>query len=92
MDLKEIFCQWLSHFIDFAQPSKAKKVLLILDDHKSHTHNIKALERASECGVVMLSLPPHTSHRMRPLNLTFFKPLKTLYNDCELADQLCCCK
>ena len=28
----------------------------------------------------MLSLPPHTSHKMQPLDITFFKPLKTYYH------------
>ena len=56
-----------------------EKVLLIVDGHKSHTHNIKALEIASKCGVIMLSLPPHTTHKLQPLDLCFFKPLKTYY-------------
>ena len=61
------------------RPSKDHKVLLILDGHKSHTHNLKALELATESGVIMVSLPPHTSHRMQPLDVSFFKPLKTFY-------------
>ena len=28
----------------------------------------------------MLSIPPHTSHRLQPLDKTFFGPLKTSYN------------
>uniref|UniRef100_A0A2A4IY81 DDE-1 domain-containing protein n=1 Tax=Heliothis virescens TaxID=7102 RepID=A0A2A4IY81_HELVI len=33
----------------------------------------------------MLSLPPHTSHRMEPLDLTFFGPLKAIYKkECDL--------
>jgi len=71
------------HFIKHAKPSKESKVLLILDGHKSHTLNLKAIERASECGIIMLSLPPKCSHRihaMQPLDLTFFKLLKTYYS------------
>lgn len=31
-----------------------------------------------------MTLPPHTSHRMQPLDLTFHGPLKTAYNrECE---------
>ena len=69
----------MKHFINHTKPSK-DKVLLILDGRKSHTHNIKALERASESGVILLSLPPHTRHRMQLLDLIFFKPLKTYYS------------
>ena len=75
----DVFLEWLKHFIQHAKPSQEERVLLILDGHKSHTHNIEALELASKSGVIMLSLPPHTSHRMQPLDLTFFKPLKTYY-------------
>jgi len=28
----------------------------------------------------MLSLPPHCTHRLQPLDLTFFKPLSTFYS------------
>ncbi|XP_076814279.1 uncharacterized protein LOC143460585 [Clavelina lepadiformis] len=75
----DIFLEWIKHFSQHAKPSQEERVLLILDGHKSHTHNIEALELASKSGVIMLSLPPHTSHRMQPLDLTFFKPLKTYY-------------
>ena len=75
----EVFSEWLEHFIKFTKSTLEKKVLLILDGHKSHTHSIKALQRASDCGVMMISLPPHTSHRLQPLDLCFFKPLKTYY-------------
>ena len=75
----EVFSEWLEHFIKFTKPTLEKKVLLILDGHKSHTHSIKALQRASDCGVMMISLPPHTSHRLQPLDLCFFKPLKNYY-------------
>ncbi|XP_076799909.1 uncharacterized protein LOC143445003 [Clavelina lepadiformis] len=75
----DIFLEWIKHFIQHAKPSQEERVLLILDGHKSHTHNIEALELASKSGVIMLSLPPHTSHRMQPLDLTFFKPLMTYY-------------
>lgn len=62
------------------RPSLERKVLLVLDGHKTHTHNIPALQRASASGVIMLSLPPHTSHKTQPLDLSFFKPLKTYYS------------
>src|SRR5688572_11151797 len=28
----------------------------------------------------MITIPPHTSHRLQPLDVTFFGPLKTFYN------------
>lgn len=33
----------------------------------------------------MLSLPPHSSHRMQPLDVTFFGPLKAAYRrECDI--------
>lgn len=75
----DLFTEWLSHFIQYAKPDKEKPLLLILDGHVSHTHNLKALEMAREAGVIMLSLPSHTTHRMQPLDVAFFRPLNTYY-------------
>jgi hypothetical protein len=36
-----------------------------------------AIEIARKHGAVMLSLPSHSTYRMQPLDVTFFKPLKT---------------
>ncbi|XP_076805070.1 uncharacterized protein LOC143448972 [Clavelina lepadiformis] len=74
----DIFLEWIKYFIQDAKPSQEERVLLILDGHKSHTHNIEALELASKSGVIMLSLPPHSSHRMQPLDLTFFETTEDL--------------
>lgn len=76
----ELFAAWLEHFISIVHPSLDEKVLLILDGHVSHTQNIAALSRAREVGILMLSLPPHCTHRLQPLDLTLFKPLSTFYN------------
>jgi hypothetical protein len=61
----------MTHFIISVNPSKEKKVLLLLDDHSTHTKNIDALELAHEHGIVFLSLPEHTTHGLQPLNLSF---------------------
>ena len=54
-------------------------MLLLLDGHVSHTKNMEAILKARESGVIMLSLPPHTTHRLQPLDVSFFKPLQTYY-------------
>ena len=73
---QETFCDWMKHFIACVKPSKEKKVLLILDGHTSHTKNLDAINIAREHGVILLSLPPHCSHKMQPLDVCFFRPLK----------------
>jgi hypothetical protein len=66
-----------SHFISAVKPIPQEKLLLILDGHSSHTQKLAAIEIARRHEVVMLSLSPHSTHRMQPLDLKFIKPLYT---------------
>jgi hypothetical protein len=34
---KDIFVQWMRHFIEFVQPTANRKVLLLLDGHSAYT-------------------------------------------------------
>lgn len=43
---------------------------------------MEAVERASEAGVVMLTFPPHTPHRLQPLDISVYSSLKAYYNQC----------
>ena len=64
------------------KPSKSNPVLVLLDGHHSHK-SLEAVELARKHSVTMVTIPPHTSHRLQPLDLTFFGPLKHAYN-CEV--------
>ena len=77
---QDTFLAWLNHFIASVKPTQDMPVLLILDGHWSHTRNLDAINLASDSGVIMLSLPPHTTHRLQPLGVTFFRPLSIYYN------------
>lgn len=74
-----LFVKWLQFFVDTVHPSQERKVLLCLDGHTTHSKNLQALELARESGVIMLQLPAHTTHKLQPLDVTFFKPLETFY-------------
>lgn len=78
----EIFIKYLDHFMEFVKPSKQTPVLLLLDGHCSHTKSLQVLETARANGIILLSLPPHTTHRLQPLDVGFFKPLQTYYDRC----------
>ena len=81
---ENLFVDWLNHFMSFAKPTKDEPVLLILDNHESHI-SLDCFLLCRGNGIVLLSLPPHTSHRMQPLDLTYFGPLKSAYNrECEI--------
>jgi hypothetical protein len=76
----EGFVVWLRHFIAHVKPSKESPVVLILDGHVSHTKNLEAIELARDSGIVMVSLPPHCTHRLQPLDVSFFGPFKRAYD------------
>ena len=75
----QVFLQWLQHFQKYAKASLTEKVLLIVDGHSSHKY-LDALLYAKENGIVLLCLPPHCTHRMQPLDVAFFGPLKSYYD------------
>lgn len=75
----DIFVKWLRHFQSYAKASVDEKVLLVVDGHASHK-GIDCLSYAKENGIVILCLPPHCTHRMQPLDVCFYGPLKTYFN------------
>lgn len=75
-----LFLKFLEHFIQHVKPTKEKKVLLLLDNHETHL-SLEAVQLASSVGVVMLTFPPHTSHKLQPLDISIYSPLKGYYNE-----------
>ncbi|KAG1664800.1 hypothetical protein GQR58_019668 [Nymphon striatum] len=59
----ELIPKWIDHFVTHVKLSPDQKVLLILDNHCSHT-SIEAINKAHQCGIVLLTPPPHTSKRI----------------------------
>lgn len=72
------FVRYMRHFIRFVNPSVDSPVLLLLDNHDSHM-SIEAIDLAVANGVHILSFPPHCSHKMQPLDVSVFGPVKTYY-------------
>ncbi|KAJ4447655.1 uncharacterized protein [Periplaneta americana] len=75
----DIFLSVLEHFIKHERPCKEKPKLLILDNHESHI-SIRAVSLAKENGIVLLTIPPHTSHKLQPLDVAVYGPFKPYYN------------
>ncbi|XP_046681325.1 MFS-type transporter clz9-like [Homalodisca vitripennis] len=73
---EQLFVKWLEHFCAHTKPSKDDPVLLICDNHGSHI-TLEAYEVCKKNHITLVSIPPHTSHRLQPLDLTFFGPLKS---------------
>lgn len=77
---QEVFLQWLEHFSKHTKCSLEHPVLLLMDNHTSHV-SIAAIESAKKKGIVLLTFPPHCSHKLQPLDRTVYGPLKRYYND-----------
>ena len=82
---ESLFVEWLQHFVRFTQAKPDNPVLLILDNHTSHI-SVSASRFCENNGISILTIPPHTSHKVQPLDVTFFKPLKSRFSaECDLA-------
>lgn len=73
------FVQFLQHFHKYTTSSVTRKVLLLLDNHFSHI-SIQALDFCKENGIVVLSFPPHCSHKLQPLDRSVYGPFKKAVN------------
>lgn len=75
------FFEWLQFFKLRSRRGLEKPVLLIVDGHSSHK-NLSNIKFAKTNNIHMISLPPHTTHKLQPLDRTYMEPLKAKYNEC----------
>lgn len=70
----------LKHLHSKVKCTKEKPILLFMDNHISHM-GYSICVFAKENGVILQTLPPHTSHASQPLDRTIYGPFK-----CHLAE------
>ncbi|KAG5892730.1 hypothetical protein JTB14_001101 [Gonioctena quinquepunctata] len=79
-----IFLEVLKHIQKKTSCSKDNPILILVDNHESHV-TIEAVDYARGNGIIYLSFPPHTTHRLQPLDVGVFGPfkakLKIAFND-----------
>jgi hypothetical protein len=76
----ELGFQWLQHFDAWSSPRKTGAYrLLLLDGHRSHL-TLKFLRYAVDHQIILLCLPPHSTHRLQPLDVGIFGPMGTAYD------------
>ena len=84
----ELFPDVLKHIVTYTNCSSEHKILLLVDNHESHL-SVEAIRFCKANGIVLLSFPPHTTHRMQPLDVGIYGPFKTYiataFNDWMLA-------
>ncbi|RXN04570.1 polycystic kidney disease 1-like 3 isoform X1 [Labeo rohita] len=76
---EEDFLSFLVHFVKHTKVSPERKVLLLLDNHSSHI-SVRAVDFCKGQGIVLLTFPPHCSHKLQPLDRSVFGPFKKMVN------------
>eukprot|EP00951_Prasinocladus_malaysianus_P036509 scaffold385137_cov38-Prasinocladus_malaysianus.AAC.1 len=75
----EIFKQWFeSQFLMYTadRRSESTPMLLVLDNFSGHVHP-DVLDVAAENNVILIGLPPHSTHITQPLDVGIMRILKT---------------
>ncbi|CAH1974722.1 unnamed protein product [Acanthoscelides obtectus] len=79
----ELFLEWIKHICNHVKPTKDDPVLLTMDNHVSHC-SLQLISYCREHFIILLTLPPHASHKLQPLDKGFFAPLKTAFSsECD---------
>jgi hypothetical protein len=85
----KIFIKLLEHIMNHTNCNVSNKILLLLENHETHV-SIDAIMYAREHGIVLLSFPPHCTHKMQPLDKgvygTFKSKCKISFNDYILSN------
>lgn len=76
----DVFFEYMKHFIKNTKPSAASPVLLLYDNHASHLA-LPVIELAQRNHVHILTIIPHSSHVLQPLDVGFNKGFKQYYSD-----------
>lgn len=75
----EIGLAWLQHFAEeTAVERQGQYRLLIFDGHASHV-STAAVDFCLRNDIILLCLPPHSTHVLQPLDIGLFAPLATAY-------------
>lgn len=78
---KDTFTKWFEWFIQQTHASPENPVILLFDGHGSHVKNLQVSRLARKNGVWLLCFPPHSTHKMQPLDVGFLRPLSLEYTD-----------
>jgi hypothetical protein len=70
-----LFVEWIHHFQEKVKVDTEHPVLLLLDKYTAHL-SLEAINFCREHSIHLITLPPHSSHKMQPLDKYFFKPLE----------------
>jgi len=72
------FLKALEHFVKHVKLSKENPVLILMDNHSSHV-NLRVVQFTRENSIIIVTFPPHCSHKLQPLDVAVYGPFKTRY-------------
>lgn len=70
-----LFLKVLQHIKKFTRCSPDDRILLLFDNHESHC-TLDAINYCRDNGIVVVTFPPHCTHRMQPLDVAVNGPFK----------------
>ena len=73
------FLKVLEHVVKNTNCSQENQIILTMDNHDSHIA-WDSVVFAKDHGINIVTLPPHTSNRTQPLDLSVFGPFKSFFN------------
>lgn len=74
-----VFESWFIHFAKYVENMK-KPALLLFDGHASHL-TYQTVKCVMENKIIILCLPPNTSHALQPLDVGVFAPFKAKWKE-----------
>ena len=83
----ELFLLFLNHFDQFRTKVDGQKSFLFVDGHSSHLF-LEVVDFCLDKNIELICIPPHTSHRLQPMDTHFNKRLKQLW--CENLRSFLC--
>lgn len=84
---EDLGISWLQKIFDHHTKQKAGRShrLLLVDGHSSHV-NLRFVNYCDQHRILLVILPPHSTHRLQPLDVGIFSPLAHAYS--KEIDQL----
>ena len=83
----DIFVEWFERGF-LTHCCRERPVILIMDNHSSHLSH-RLIKLAQENCVVLLCLPPHSTHLLQPLDVAYFNLLKRHMGDLAVGLGYC---
>ena len=79
-----LFYDVILHFVKYTNALNNNPALLILDNHESHL-SIPVINYAKEHGITLLTIYPHGSHKLQPLDVSIYRFFKSCYHAATIS-------